>query len=114
MMVSVLHSFTSCRRELLSPVKQTFEIHVDSLDLFKYGRDSMPVEKYKDRLIVSRPIHHLFDAWIPFATVTCRDAGGMHTEEIRDLPKTKQHSKAVADGFIAAREWIDKNASSPQ
>jgi hypothetical protein len=67
--------------------------------------------KYKNRLIVSSPIQHRsVGTWIPFATVNWRDDDGMHTKEIRDLPKTKQHSKAVADGFIAAREWIDRNA----
>jgi hypothetical protein len=102
----------SYERELLCPVKQIFESHVDSLDLFKYGRDAM---KYKNRLIVSTPIlQRSRGIWFPFATVNWRDHDGMHTEEIRDLPKTKKHSKAVADGFIAAREWIDKNASSPE
>ena len=71
----------------------------------------MPVEKYKDRLIVSRPIHES-GSWTPFAMVTWRETDGMsHMEEIRNLPKTKEHSKALADGFIAAREWIDENES---
>ncbi len=97
------------------PVSKIFEIHVDSLDLFKYGRDSMPVEKYKARLIVSRPIHDVSESWTPFATVTWRGADGMmHAEFLRDLPMTNDHSQAVADGFIAAREWIDKNAASPE
>jgi hypothetical protein len=65
--------------------------------------------KYKTRLIISTPIHHRKRIWIPFATVNWRDLDGMHTKEIRDLPKTKQRSKAVTNGYIAAREWIDKN-----
>jgi hypothetical protein len=70
----------------------------------------MSAERYKDRLIVSRPIHYLFDAWIPFATVTWRDTEGMvHAQLFRDLPPTDEYTKAVADGFIAAREWIDEN-----
>lgn len=99
--------------------------HVDSLhwtkvqyaafQLFDRTRGNrfslMAVEKYKGRVIISRPSYERrLGVWIPFSMVTSRDDDGMNTQVFRDLPKTQTRPEAVADGITAARAWIDKNS----
>ncbi len=69
----------------------------------------MAHEKYKGRLILSRPDRSDGSIWRPYIRVTWEDQNGFHSHEFLDSGIVfNTEEAAVAYGFAVARLWIDE------